>query len=515
MPNYVMGIDAGTESVRVGIFDEKGKCVAFGVSGYDTQHKHPGWAEQNVDDWEKALMKAMKIAVERSGLDPKDICALGVDGTSCTPVFLDKNGEPVRPAILWMDVRAHEEARFIDATKHRMLKYTGFAGVSPEWFPCKVMWVKKYEPEVYKATSCLFEHTDWLAYKLTGVQSLNLNTVTIRWFYDITQGGFQKDFLELLGLSDVLQKIPKVVLRPGEMVGGLKEDIAKEVGLKAGIPVAAGAADAYVAAIGVNALETGRFALITGSSHLHIGIVNEEVHIPGIFGAFPEALIPNCYAIEGGQISTGSIVRWFKSNMVPTWVENEAQRSGKSVYRVLDDMASKVPVGSNGVLVLDHWQGNRTPWVDSTSRGVIRGLTLGHSTADIFRAILEGVAYGTKLIFQTIEKSGISVNEVVMCGGVVNSPLWIQIHADVLGKPIILPSEPQAASLGSAILASVAARLYQDITSAARNMVAYTNTVEPIKENYEKYEQMFEEYINTYQALRESSKKLVERLKQF
>jgi len=515
MPEYILGIDAGTESIRAAIFDTAGKCIGFGVSENKIIHKFPGWAEQDPNEWEKSLVAAIKKAIDNSSIDPKYIQGVSVDGTSCTVVFLDEGGKPLRPAIMWMDVRAYKEAREISKTGHPALEYSGFSNVSPEWFPCKVLWIKRNEPEIYRKAKTIFEHTDWLIYKLTGDLTVNINTITIRWFYNSNRGGFPEDFYELIGIGDVFEKIPKRILRLGEVVGGLSKEMAELTGLREGIPVAEGGADAYIAVIGVNALKPGKMALITGSSHLHIGLTDKEVHAPGIFGSYPNALLPGYHVIEGGQISTGSVVKWFRNNFVSTEVEKEAKNAGKSVYRVLDEKASEIPIGSEGLIVLEHWQGNRTPWVDPTSRGVIRGLTLKHTIYHIFRAILEGVAYGTAVILDNFEKNEITIREIVACGGAAQSDFWLQIHADVTGKPIILPEEPQAASLGSAILAAVGAGIYDSINEAANKMVKVKKVIEPDPSRHELYEFLIAQYVKTYENLKDISREMIDWLDKY
>ena len=509
MAEYILGIDAGTESVRAAVFDTSGKCVGIGVSEVKTVYKFPGWAEQDPREWSNSLVSAIKKAINNSSIDPKLIRGIGVDGTSCTVVFLDENGEPVRPAIMWMDVRAYKEAEKISKIKHSALKYSGFSNVSPEWFPCKVLWVKRNEPEIYRKAKTIFEHTDWLIYKLTGNLVLNINTVTIRWFYNSELGGFPEDFYEKIGISDVLKKVPKDIMKLGEVVGNLNKEIAELTGLEEGIPVAEGGADSYVATIGVNALEVGKMALITGSSHLHIGLVKREFHAPGIFGSYPEALLPGYHVIEGGQISTGSVIKWFKNNFVSSDTEKKADSLGKSIYQVLDEEASKIPIGSGGIVVLEHWQGNRTPWVDPTSRGVIRGLTLKHSSYHIFRAMLEGVAYGTAVILNNFEKNGVVIHEIVACGGATQSDLWMQIHADITGKSIAIPEERQATSLGSAVLAAVGAGIYDSIKEAANEMVRIEKVIKPNLSNHELYVFLISQYVKTYEVLKDISRDMV------
>ena len=510
MSDYLLGIDAGTESFRAGVFDPAGKCLGFGVSANRTVHPHPGWAEQSPRDWETALVDSIRKALEASRVEPKRIRGIGLDGTSCTVVFLDERGRPLREAVIWMDIRAAREAEEVAATGDPALDYVGHGNVSAEWFPCKTAWVKRHEPEVYDNSRTVFELTDWLAFRLTGVRTVNIDTATIRWFYNAHRGGFPLSLYRKMGLEDLLAKVPERIVKIGEVVGGLSPEMARATGLPAGIPVAGGGADAYMGVIGINALAEGTLALITGSSHLQIGITDREVHARGLFGSFPEALVPGLQVIEAGQISTGSVVRWFTTNFVGADIAAAAAKAGRSVYDELNARAASIPPGAEGLVVLEHWQGNRTPWTDPWSRGVIRGLTLGHGPAHVYRAILEGVAFGTEVILQKMAQEGVRIDSIVACGGATASPLWMQIHADVSGKPIAIPEEQQAVTLGSAIAGAVAAGVHPSLTAAAAAMVRVASVVEPDSQAHRRYAGLVEHYTATYESLKEASRKRVE-----
>ncbi len=489
MARYVLGIDAGTESIRTGVYDETGGCISFGVSENTNIHKNPGWGEQSVEQWDRSMFESISKAVSSSGIDPSLIEGIGLDGTSCTVVHLDESGRPLRDAIMWMDIRASKEAAEIAACGDSALKYVGFGNVSAEWFPCKNLWVKRNQPDIYKKASIIFEHTDWMAYRLTGEVTANINTVSIRWFYNRNEGGFPKLLYEKIGLGDIFDKLPSRIVELGEVVGGLSEEAAAATGLRAGIPVAGGGADAYMGVVGVNALKPGKLALITGSSQLHIGVTDTELHASGLFGTFPGAIVPGAEVVEAGQISTGSIIKWFVSNFLNKSITDEAEKRNVSIYQVLNEQAALIPPGSEGLVVLEHWQGNRTPWVDADSRGVIRGLTLKHTPAHIFRAIMEGVVYGTQVILQKMEEGGVYIDEIIACGGATQSELWMQIHADVTGKPITIPREQQAVSLGSAIAGAVGAGIYSDLLEGAEAMVGIDRVIYPNPENTEKYKE--------------------------
>ncbi len=512
MSRYVLGIDAGTESIRAAIFDEKGICLSFGSSDNKTTHKHPGWAEQSITQWEKSMIEAINQAVAKSGISPNAIKGISVDGTTCTVVFLDKTGKALRDAIIWMDVRAHQEAEEIAAAKDPALKYVGFGNVSAEWFPCKVLWIKRHEPDVFESSSTIFELTDWLMYTLTGEITLNINTTSVRWFYNASEGGLPKSLYKTIGLGAIFEKLPLRILPLGEVAGGLRKAIAEKTGLRTGIPVAGGGGDAFVGIIGLNAIRPGQLSLITGSSHVHLGLLDREIHAPGLFGTYPDAVLPGYHLVEGGQVSTGSIIKWFKDNFVNSAIQKEAEQKGVDVYEILGAMAQNVPVGSEGLVVLDHWQGNRTPWVDATSRGVIRGLTLKHTPAHLFRAIMEGVAYGSGVILDRMEREGVAINELVACGGPTRSDLWMQIHADVTGKQVTIPEEQQAVALGCAILATVGAGIYDSIVEAAGQMVKINKVIEPDMTNHAEYRFYVDQYVKTYESLKDESKKTVQRL---
>ena len=514
MPTYVLGIDAGTESIRTAIYDEQGICHGFGTSINQTIHERPGFAEQSVMQWKNSLIDSIRSAIRGSSVRPEEVSGISVAGTSCTVVFLDAGKKSLRRAIIWMDVRSIQQAERIASTKDEALKYVGFGEVSPEWFPCKVLWVKENEPEIYEKAHTVFEQTDWLVFMLTGEITANINTCSIRWFYDNSQGGFPRSLYNAVGLEDLFEKLPTRILPLGDVAGTLSKTIADKTGLPAGIPVAAGGADAFVGQIGVNALQQGKVALITGSSHLLIGLVEREIHARGIFGTYPDAVLPGCQVVEAGQISTGSVVKWFKDNFVG---ESHLRHTGTKVlseYLKLNEGAEKIPLGSEGLIVVEHWQGNRTPWVDPSSRGVIRGLTLRHTPFHIFRAILEGVCYGTAVILNHLERVGVTIQEMVACGGSTESQLWMQIHADVTGKKISIPEEQQAVSLGCAILATVVAGTYSSIKEAAERMVRIRTVIEPDLTKTEEYRFYVDQYVRTYECLKEESRAVVKKLEQ-
>ena len=498
---FVFAIDAGTGSIRTGIFDIKGRPLAFSVKEYTTDFPKPGWAEQNPDEWWSCLVEATHETLKKAKVDAADIVAVSVDGTSSTVVCLDQHLKHLRNALLWMDNRSSAQSKRIFESKHPVLKRSQ-AGVSAEWMIPKLLWLKENEPEVFAKSRYFMEQADYLTYRLTGEISVSMNHTTHRWFYNIFEGGWPVDFYDSIGLEGVTEKFPKQILRLGEKAGGLEKGVAKALGLKPGIIVAEGGCDAYVGMLGLNVTKPGRAALIAGSSHVLLPITDKNINIKGMFGAHPDCVIPGLYVMEGGQVSSGSIVKWFKDNFAEKEV-NKAAEMGVDPYDLLTEKAAQVPIGSEGLVVLDYWQGNRNPYTDYMVQGAIWGLTLKHKVEHVFRAVLEGVAFGTENILRTLSENGSEVNAIYISGGTAKSDFWLKMHADVSNIPFYVTEVTEATILGTAICAATAAGIYKDLVEASENMVRVERAIEPEKENHEKYEFYFDKYKRTYFALKD------------
>ncbi len=495
---YILSLDGGTESARAALFSLDGTLVASHAEKYPLRHPHPGWAEQQPDEWWQSIVGAVRGTMEKAGVPKESIIGIGGDFTSCTVVLLDESFQPVRPAVIWMDVRSSDQARRIAESGYDALKYNGYGNVSAEWMPCKALWLKENEPETWAKTRYVGEYNDWFTHKLTGEWTGSIDNVSIRWYYDRNAGGFPADFYEGIGLGDILPKFPARILDLGQVVGTLLPTVADELGLPSGIPVGQGGADAMVAMVGLGVVRPGKMAFITGSSHLHLGISGHQFHGKGIFGAYTDAIVPGTYLVEGGQISTGSVVRWFTENFGGNYKQRAAE-AGVEAFSLLTEDADKLPPGSEGLIVLDYWQGNRTPYVDPDARGMMWGFTLAHTPAHVYRAIIEGIAYGTEHILRTQREHGYEVSELIATGGPTKSPFWMQIHADVSNIPITLTEAgDSAALLGSAICGAVAAGAYASVEDAVDAMVKPTETIQPNAERHGAYQFFVDKYIRTY-----------------
>jgi ribulose kinase len=410
----------------------------------------------------------------------------------------------IRPAIMWMDVRASDQAERIGRSTNPARKYNGGgkSPVSAEWLPSKLLWLKEREPETYTGAAHLLECTDWITYRLTGRFTANVNTAAMRGYHDRDTGGWPTDFYAEIGLEDAFEKVPTEVVDLGAPVEGLAAGAAQELGLNAGIPVAQGGGDAFVAQIGLGVVNPGKMALITGSSHVLVGQVDHPGSGEGFFGAYTDAVVPGQYTIEGGQVSTGSVMKWFKDYFCVDAL-TEGGRRGISPYDVLNEQIVGIPPGSDGLIVLDYWQGNRTPYTDSLARGMIWGFSLAHTPQHVYRAIQEGVAYGTAHILRFMTAAGFEVKEFVAAGGFTKSRQLMQLQSDVSGVPISFTEVGDAAILGGAILAATGAGLFASIPDAVARMVHETDTIEPDPARHEEYRFFVDAYADTYPAMRE------------
>lgn len=490
---YVIGVDGGTESLRAAVFDLAGSPLASVAIPYPTRFPAPGRAEQDPREWWTALVASVRGAVAQAAVPAGAIKGVCLDTTCCSVVALDAAGEPLRPSLIWMDVRAHAEAERLLATGAPALAVNGggTGPVSAEWMVPKALWLKIHEPRVYAAAATICEYQDYLNLKLTGRRVASINNVAVRWHRGGPDNAVPIPMLEALGLDDLLGKWPSEVVPLGAPIGGLTPSAAAALGLPVGLPVAQGGADAFIGMIGVGAVRPGRMAFVTGSSHLHLGLSETAFHGTGIWGTYANALVPGLHVVEGGQTSTGSVMAWLKRLVAPD-VD----------YATLTAEAAALPPGADGLVVQEHFQGNRTPHTDPLSRGAFVGLTLAHERGHLFRAVLESIAFGTELILEGFRSHGFEPDEVVVCGGATRSDLWLQIHADVAGVPLIVTQVPEAPLLGSAVLASVGAGLDPDIPSAADRMVRVDRRIEPDRERHDAYRAIYRRYKALYPALK-------------
>jgi FGGY-family pentulose kinase len=497
--SYFIGVDFGTQGVRCGIIDAKGEVVVSYESGYSTKFPQPGWATQNPIEWLESLDKAISDCVKKASKDVlsnvKGICLCT---TAATVLPVDKDGNALDEAILWMDNRAKDEAEFINKTNHQVLKHCG-GEVSVEWFVPKALWLKRNRPEIYTSAYRIVELLDFINFHLTGEWHASICQATCKANYLKDYGKWVNQYYEMIGLEDYESKFNMDIVKLGESVGFLREKWVRKYSLPENLSVYQGGIDAYAAMLGLGIHKAGEMCLVMGTSFVHLVFADKMMFTDGLWGPYKDAVIPGLFLIEGGQVSTGSVTNWFL---------REFGITGKDGYMEMSERADKIDPGSDGVITLDYFQGNRTPYKDPRAKGVIYGLTLNHTKDHIFRSILEGIAFGTKNIIDTMEKGNLTITNIVASGGVTKNPYWLKIIADVTKTHILLTkNSSNAGILGCAILCAIGSGVYSDFETAIENMVIVTNTIAPDLNEYSKYEASYNNYLEIYQQLKSVMKK--------
>ena len=499
-PPYVLGLDVGTQSLRAALVDPRdGRTVAFATAPIETTYPHPTWAEQDPDQWWTSAQRAVREALRKAAVEPGHVVGIGLDCTACTVLPCDEGGRPLRSALLWMDQRASCEAEEISATGDPVLRYVS-GRVSPEWMIPKALWIKRNEPELYRRADRIVECTDWFMHRLTGQWTLSLNHVAVKWNYARPEGGWPLSLLAAVGLDDLLAKWPETIVPLGRGDATLSRPAARALGLREGTPVAQGGIDAYLGMLGMGATRAGDVAVIVGSSTCHLAQSETGVFGSGAAGCYPDATVEGLYTIEAGQTATGSILDWYRRHFAGS-EQRAADLRGVNVYEVLDEKAAATPPGAEGLVVRDDWQGNRSPYKNPQARGVISGLSLSHGAGHVVRALYEATACGTRHILDDASSHGLTIERVLLSGGGARSPLWLQVHADVLQRPIHLPRDPDSCALGAAMAATLAAGLYPDFDAAALAMVTIERVVEPNAAVAAVYDDLFTRYVKLYEAV--------------
>ncbi len=487
--DVLIGVDGGTGGIRCCFYDSVGTVLGFAQCEYETRRPHNGWAEQSPASWWQALKQCIAEIMGKTGIAKERILGIATATTCCSVVVCARNGLPLRDSIIWMDVRAFAQAEEI-------ARLTG-EHLSAEWMPCKLLWLKHNELENYQQAEVFCEYQDWMTYMLTGKWSVNINTAC-NWGYNNREKGFPASFYNAIGLPDAIAKFPSDhVYAVGDKIGSLSPFAAKELGLDTETIVAQAGIDSSVGMLGMGVSGYGDAALMTGSSNLLMVLTDKLMFSEdSTINAGPDHLLPGLYTAYRGQVSSGSILAWFRQEFCKDLPYEKA-------FDILNEQAKDIPAGSEGLLVLDYWQGNRHPYYDTKVRGLIYGYTLSHTRAHVYRALMEGIAYGVQNLFEQFRAGGMPIQQIFLSGGSVNSELFLQIYADVCNVKIHIAKDRQSVCLGSAITAAVATGLYADLPQAVKAMVTYQRTIYPDVTRHSVYRQIFAQYARLYPELKD------------
>jgi len=541
MEKYAIGIDFGTLSGRCVVVDcRDGRELAEAVCEYphgvmDTQlpcgKKLPAnYALQHPEDYLLALKTAVPEAIAKAGISPETVAGLGIDFTACTVLQVDAKGIPLclNPAYeeephayvkLWKHHAAQAQADEINAlAKERGEEWLDAYGgkISSEWVLPKALQILQEAPEIYKATARFMEAADWVVSTLIGEEIHGNSFAGYKALY--YRGDYpSNEFMTALdaGLDGIVgTKLSRKIVDFSAAAGRLGTAGAALTGLPEGTPVAVPQIDAHAAMPALQITDAGELMLIMGTSSCHI--VNSRVgeNIEGVCGWVKDGVIPGLYTYEAGQAAVGDIFDWFVKNQAPAAYQTEADHRGISIHALLTEKAEKLAVGESGLVALDWHNGNRSVLDDSELSGLILGLTLRTKPEDIYRALLEATAFGTKMIIDTLEKNGSPITALKIAGGIAHkNALLMQIYADVLNREILLCQSTQAGALGSAIYGAVAGGVYATIREAAAVMGApVVKTYTPNRENHIAYQKLYEEYVLLHDYFGKGGNNVMKRL---
>lgn len=516
-----IGVDVGTGSARAGVFDAHGKMLGSAVHAIRMWRPEADFVEQSSDDIWAACGFAIKEAMRLAEVGADRIAGIGFDAT-CSLVALDDADKPVtvspsgndeQNVIVWMDHRAIEQADRINAKCHRVLKYVG-GRISPEMESPKLLWLKANLPRTWSRAARFFDLPDFLTYRATGCDTRSLCSTVCKWTYlghepatsEGSVGCWDASYWQSIGLDDLaadgFKRIGTCVRPPGEAIAsGLTAQAASELGLKPGTPVGVSIIDAHAGGLGLlgaplddnhpTAVDMEhRLALIGGTSTCHMAVSREPCYINGVWGPYFGAMIPDLWLTEGGQSATGALVHhMIFSHARATEFEKQAKASGITVYQILNERLDRLAASADfpaqltrDLHVMPDFHGNRSPRADATLRGMISGLHLSDSIDDLtllYLATIQAVAHGTRHIVETLNAKGYQIDTMFACGGGTKNPVFIREHADIAGLRIVLPKEPEAILLGSAILGAVASGEFKSVLAAMAAMNHADTIIKP------------------------------------
>jgi L-ribulokinase len=477
----------------------------------------PDWALQDPLDYIRTLEHTVPAVLQQAGVDPSAVIGIGIDFTACTMLPTTANGQPLCTLAeyrrephawvkLWKHHAAQAEADRINRTAEQrgdgwLPRYGG--KISSEWFFSKSLQILDEAPHIYEAADRLIEAADWVTSRLTGVETRNSCTAGYKAIWSKSEGFPPDDYFAALDprfARIVDEKLSREISPIGSRAGGITDEAAGWTGLVPGTAVAVANVDAHVSVPAATVTGPGRMVAVMGTSTCHLVLGTAPVVVEGMCGVVEDGIIPGLFGFEAGQSGVGDIFAWFVENGVPPEYHVRAAAEGIDVHAALEREAGRLRPGESGLVALDWWNGNRSVLVDVDLTGLVVGATLSTRPRDIYRALLEATAFGTRMIVEAFEAAGVAIDEIVACGGLPEkNQLLMQIYADVTGKVFRVAASSQAPALGSAMFGAVAAGAadggYDTIVEAAEHMArlreeAYT----PNTAHRAVYDELFAEY---------------------
>jgi len=502
MKKFLMGIDIGTSACKVAIFCENGEVAASASSEYPVYYPHPGWAEQNPDEWWAAVCTAIQSALHTGNISSEQITAIGIDGQSWSAIAIDKAGNVLTNTPIWMDTRTQYICDRLNAEigAESIFHLCGNP-LQPTYTTAKILWYKEQMPQIYKHTDKILSSNGFIAYRLTGKISLDISQAYGFHCFDMRKGCWNPEMCNALGIS--MHLLPEIV-PCHQIIGTITKEAASSSGLMEGIPVVAGGLDAACGTLGAGVIHSGETQEQGGQAG-GMSICLDTYHADSrlILGYH---VIPGKWLLQGGTTGGGGAMRWLEQEFAD-YERQVYTQSGQSSLQQFNEMAKQIAPGSDGLIFLPYMAGERSPIWDPHAKGLFYGIDFQKTKAHFVRAVMEGVAYSLKHNLDTAEQAGASVNELLAVGGSANSSLWMQIKSDVTGKPLAVPYSDTATTLGAALLAGVGAGVYESFDQAVRDTVRISKRYLPNPENYERYQKNYEIYLSIYTQLKDVMKR--------
>ena len=495
--SLVLGLDVSTTATKAILLERDGTVLTVAAAEYPFETPHPLWAEQDPALWWDAAQKTIMQVLAETGKTGDDIAAVGAGGQMHGMVLLDEDGEVVRPAILWNDGRTAAECDDIREAvgRERLIEITGNDALT-SYTATRMLWMRKHEPENWARARHLQLPKDYVRFKLCGEYALDVNDGAGTVLFDIKARTWSREVAEAIGLD--MAMLPRTVEGP-EVVATVTGEAAAATGLRAGTPVVGGAGDQAANAVGLGAVTPGIAAMSVGTSGVvFVPTSGPSVERDGRLSAFCHAA-PGTWHLMGVTLSAAGSLQWLRDELAPDagWDE-------------LTALAAEVAPGAEGLIFLPYLSGERTPYANPLARGAFVGLTVRHGLGHMVRAVLEGVAFSLRDVFELVSETAPDpLRELRASGGGTNSPLWRQIIADVLGAPIALTRTAEGVATGGAILAAVAAGWFETVGEACEVMVEVTDTTAP-GENAGAYEAAYAVYRSLYPKLEDTFAELAE-----
>lgn len=490
--NYVLGIDIGTSSTKSVLLEESGTIVAIGQKEYDFDTPRPGWAEQEPRVWWEAAKETIQQVLQESQVDPKAIRGIGFSGQMHGPVFLDRSGESIRPAIIWADQRSAEECREIyEIVGKDGLYRTVCNPVDSGFMAATLLWIKKHEPETYSRIHTLLLPKDYVRFRFTGELMTDPSDAGGTSVYDVRQREWSEEILNMLDVS--YSMFPRVS-NSIDVAGSVNNTAAVETGLVPGTPVITGGNDQTMGALASGAIYEGPVMLVIGTggtlfTTVDSVVVDRELRMH----TYPHC-VPEKWHLLGAILAGGFALKWFR---------NVLSTKEPYSYDEMTQEAATIPPGSEGVIFLPYLAGERTPHMDSFARGVLFGMTVRHTRAHLIRAIMEGVVFAMRDCLEIFRSLQVCPEKVIAGGGGALNPLWRQIQSDILGLPLVTVKTREKSATGAAMIAGIGTESFPSFEEACRRTVVFGEEILPIREHTICYEEYYQLYRSLYPRLKD------------